>query len=338
MLGIAVIGAGRWGPNLIRNFHDRVESEVLLVVDSDEEKLQQIRARFPDVRTSATIDDALSDPRVHAVAIATPTHTHFALTKSALNAGKHVLVEKPMTTSAAEGREVERLSTERELVLMVGHVFVYNDAVRRVRQYIHDRALGDLFYISMTRTNLGPIRRDVNVAWDLAAHDISIVNYWLATDPVSVSASGRSWINPGLEDTIFATLHYPDNVLVHLHCSWLHPRKSREVVVVGDRAMLVFDDLQLTEPIRIYDSGVTEERYIDSFASYRMAVREGDIVIPRVPGGEPLRNQCDHFLQCIALRQAPLSGAREGLAVVRALEALERSLRSGGGEVPVAAE
>jgi predicted dehydrogenase len=338
MLGIAVIGAGRWGPNLVRNFHDRAESEVVLVVDSDAEKLRPIRARFPDVRTSTTFDDALRDSRVDAVAIATPAATHYALTKASLNAGKHVLVEKPMTTSVQEGRELEQLSAARGLVLMVGHVFVYNDAVRRARQYIHDRALGNLFYITMTRTNLGPIRDDVNVAWDLAAHDISITNYWLAAEPVSVSASGRSWINPGLEDAIFATLHYPDNVLVHLHCSWLHPRKSREGVVVGDRAMLVFDDLELAEPLRIYDSVVPEERYIDSFASYRMAVREGDIVIPRVPGAEPLKNQCDHFLQCIAQKKTPLSGAPEGLAVVRALEALERSLRSGGGEMPVASE
>lgn len=336
MLGIAVIGAGRWGPNLVRNFHDRAESEVVLVVDSDEEKLQPIRARFPDVRTSTAFDDVLRDARVDAVAIATPAVTHFAFAKACLNAGKHVLVEKPMTTNTQEGRELEQLSAARGLVLMVGHVFVYNDAVRRARQYIHDRALGNLFYIAMTRTNHGPIRGDVNVAWDLAAHDISIANYWLAAEPVSVTASGRSWINPGLEDAIFATMHYPDNVLVHLHCSWLHPRKSREVVVVGDRAMLVFDDLELAEPIRIYDSAAGVEPYIDSFASYKMAVREGDIVIPRVPGAEPLRNQCDHFLECVAERKTPQTGAPEGLAVVRALEALERSLRSGGGEVPVA--
>ncbi len=286
----------------------------------------------------AALDDVLQETRVDAVAIATPAATHYALTKACLNAGKHVLVEKPMTTNTQEGRELEQLSAARGLVLMVGHVFVYNDAVRRARQYIHDRALGNLFYIAMTRTNLGPVRGDVNVAWDLAAHDISIANYWLAAAPVSVSASGRSWISPGLEDAIFATLHYPDNVLVHLHCSWLHPRKSREVVVVGDRAMLVFDDLELAEPIRIYESVAPVERYIDSFASHRMAVREGDIVIPRVTSGEPLKNQCDHFLQCVAQRKTPLSGAPEGLAVVRALEALERSLRSGGGEMPVAAE
>ncbi|HJQ40236.1 MAG TPA: Gfo/Idh/MocA family oxidoreductase [Thermoanaerobaculia bacterium] len=338
MLRIAVIGAGRWGPNLVRNFHDRAESEVMLVVDSDAEKLQPVRVRFPDVRTSTAFDDVLQDARIDAVAIATPAATHYALAKACLHAGKHVLVEKPMTTNTREGRELAQLSAARGLVLMVGHVFVYNDAVRRARQYIRDRALGNLFYIAMTRTNLGPIRGDVNVAWDLAAHDISIANYWLAADPVSVSASGRSWISPGVEDAIFATLHYPENVLVHLHCSWLHPRKSREVAVVGDRAMLVFDDLELAEPIRIYDSVMPEERYIDSFASYKMAVREGDIVIPRVPGGEPLRNQCDHFLQCIAQKKTPLTGAREGLAVVRALEAVERSLRSGGGEVPVAAE
>jgi predicted dehydrogenase len=335
MLGVAVIGAGHWGPNLVRTFHNEVSSRVVLVVDNNEEKLLPIRARFPAVQTSVDVADAFRAGGVDAVAIATPTTTHFSLAKAALVAGKHVLVEKPMTTSVAEGRELEQLAASRGLVLMVGHVFLFNAAVRRVRSYIHDSQLGNLYYIAMTRTNLGPIRGDVNVAWDLAAHDISIVNYWLGTEPVSVSASGRSWINPGLEDAIFATLHYPDNLLVHLHCSWLHPRKSREIVVVGDRAMLVFDDLQLTEPIRIYDNVVTEDRYIDSFASYRMAVREGDIVIPRVPGEEPLKTQCDHFVECVAARTPPLSGAREGLAVVRSLEALQRSLRKGGGIEPV---
>jgi len=268
------------------------------------------------------------------VVIATPTITHYPLAKAALEAGKHVLVEKPITTSAREGDELGELASRRGLVLMAGHVFIYNTAVQRVRTYIEGGHLGQLYYISMTRTNLGPIRHDVNAAWDLASHDISMVNYWLQATPTSASASGKSWINSGIEDAVFAILRYPGEVLVQLHCSWLHPRKSREVVVVGDRRMLVFDDLNLTEPIRIYESMVTDDRteFVDSFASYRMAVREGDIVIPRIDAVEPLKAECDHFLECIEHGLPPLTGAAEAVAVVRSLEAIERSLQNGGRE------
>jgi predicted dehydrogenase len=335
-LGIAVIGAGHWGPNLIRNFHQRPTSQVLWVVDKDAGRTSQVRSRFPDVTVASDLRPIIDDPRVDAVVIATPTSTHYGLVKAALEAGKHVLVEKPITTRSAEAAELEALAASKDLILMVGHVFVYNPAVQRIRQYLVDGALGRVHYISMVRTNLGPIRMDVNAAWDLASHDISIANYWLGGEPVSASAVGGCWINAGIEDAIFATLRYPDDVLVNLHVSWLNPRKARDITVTGDKRMLTFDDMNLGEPIRIYDKQVTETLtkpgFIDTFASFRASIRDGDVTIPRVSGGEPLRNECDHFLSCIGSGARPLTGGREGLSVVRVLEAIERSLRNGARE------
>ncbi|MEA2507058.1 MAG: hypothetical protein QOH48_1676, partial [Actinomycetota bacterium] len=212
----------------------------------------------------------------------------------------------------------------------------FNHGVQRVKEQITKGNLGRVFYAAMVRTNLGPIRRDVNAAWDLAAHDISIANYWFDDQPVSVSAVGGSWINPGLDDAVFATLRYPQDILVNLHVSWLNPRKARDITVVGDRAMLTLDDMNLLEPLRLYDKGVVEERdisdYIDTFASFRSNVREGDIRIPRVELGEPLREECDHFLDCIESGRQPATGGAEGAAVLRVLEALQRSTNGHGRE------
>jgi predicted dehydrogenase len=339
MIGIAVVGAGHWGPNLIRNFTDDPRSEVLWVVDRDESRLAEVRARYGEVATSCDVADALRDDRVDGVVVATPTATHYAIVKAALEAGKHVMVEKPIATSATDGEELCALAERIGRVLMVGHVFLYNAAVREVKRYLDAGHLGHVYYVSLVRTNLGPIRTDVNAAWDLASHDVSIVNYWFDGEPVTASASGGSWINPGLEDAVFATLRYPDGVLAHLHASWLHPRKARDVTVVGDRRMLTFDDLAHTEPLRIYDKQVTDERsapgFIDTFATFRASVRDGDITIPRITPGEPLRAECQHFVTCVAEGQAPLTGGREAVAVVRVLEAMQRSLAGGGREEPV---
>lgn len=338
-VGFAVVGAGHWGPNLIRNFDQRPTSRVLWVVDPETSRLAQVRARFPDVEVVGDIEPVLRDERVDAVVVATPTSTHYRIVKAALQARKHVLVEKPITTNSAEATELCVLAASVDRVLMVGHVFVYNPAVQRVRQYLADGALGRVYYISMVRTNLGPIRMDVNAAWDLASHDISIVNYWLGAEPLTASAVGGSWINPGIEDAIFATFRYPDDVLANLHVSWLNPRKAREITVAGDKKMLTFDDMNLSEPLRIYDKQVTEARikptFVDTFASFRASIRDGDVMIPRVAGGEPLRNECEHFLNCITSGAAPRTGGREGLGVVRALEAIERSLRNAGREEKV---
>jgi predicted dehydrogenase len=334
MIRVAVIGAGRWGPNLINNFHTHQRSEVGWAVDSDASRLERVRDRFPDVKVSPEADAAISDPDIDCVVVATPTDTHYAFVKAALEAGKHVLVEKPITDSLETALELGRLARSTGRILMVGHIFVYNSAAQRVKRYLDEGELGQIYYISMVRTNLGPIRIDVNSAWDLASHDIALSSHWLEAEPITASAVGGAWINPGLEDAVFATLRYPGDVLVNLHVSWLNPRKARNITLVGEKRMLTFDDIDMSEPLRIYDKQVSPEltnrEFIDTFGSFRMSVRDGDVTIPKVLGGEPLRNECDHFLDCIETGQPPLTGAEEGIAVVRVLEAISRSIRNGG--------
>ena len=312
MIRVAVVGAGHWGPNLIRNFHNRERSEVLWVVDRDPGRLGQVRGRFPEIQVAQEAEPALADVRVDGVVIATPTSTHYRFAKAALERGKHVLVEKPIATAVREGAELCALAAARGRVLMIGHVFLFNAGIQRVKQYLDAGELGRIYYVAMVRTNLGPIRVDVDAAWDLASHDVSVVNYWLEGEPVTVAAVGGTWINPGVADAVFATLRYPDDVLVNLHVSWLNPRKARDITVVGEKRMLTFDDMNLSEPIRVYDKRVTDDRttvgYVDSFASFRASIREGEIVIPRVVLGEP------------------------GMAGVRVLEAIERAARNGGRE------
>jgi predicted dehydrogenase len=333
MLRTAVFGAGHWGPNLIRNFHNHQTSEVAWVVDRDEARLELTRSRYPEIRVSRDTAAALADPTVDAVIIATPTVTHYALASAALRAGKHVLVEKPIATRTAEAEELCALAEQAGRILMVGHVFLFNTAIRRVKQYLDEAKLGRIFYISMVRTNLGPIRMDVNAAWDLAAHDISIANYWMQGLPASAAAHGGSWINDGIEDAVFAHLWYPGGIMVNLNVSWLSPRKVRDITIVGEQGMLTFDDMNLSEPLRLYDKQVTETRtpgFIDTFASFRTSIREGDILLPKVAVSEPLRSECEHFLECIASGARPLSDGASGAAAVRVLEALSRSLAAGG--------
>jgi predicted dehydrogenase len=333
LLRLAVIGAGHWGPNLIRNFHNHQTSEVAWVIDRDAARRELTRGRYPEVQVGSDAAAALADPDVDAVVIATPTVTHYEITAAALRAGKHALVEKPIATRASEAEELCALAGQAGLVLMVGHVFLFNAGIRRVKEYLDQGKLGQIFYISMVRTNLGPIRMDVNAAWDLAAHDISIANYWLEGLPRSVAAHGGSWINPGIEDAVFANLWYPPDIMVSLHVSWLSPRKVRDITVVGENGMMTFDDMNLSEPLRLYDKQVTETRtpgFIDTFASFRTSIREGDIQIPRVAVGEPLRAECDHFLDCIASGARPLTDGASGADAVKVLEVLQRSLRNGG--------
>ena len=316
LVRVAVIGAGHWGPNLIRNFEAPPASTVKLVVDRDADRLRQVRDRFPGTPVAEDAGAALSDPGVDAVVIATPTATHHGLARAALEAGKHVLVEKPITNDSRQAQELIALAERRQRVLMVGHVFLFNPAVRQAHAAIASGQLGRIHYLSMIRTNLGPIRADVNAAWDLMSHDISICNHWLGAEPEAASAIGGTWLNAGREDAVFATLRYPAGVLANVQASWLSPRKTRDITVVGDRGMLTFDDLNVVEPLRLYD---------------RQA-RAGNVAIPRTSPGEPLRNQCAHFLDCVRTGQRPSSGGSESAAVVRALEAIDRSMREHGRE------
>ncbi|NKB87414.1 MAG: gfo/Idh/MocA family oxidoreductase [Acidobacteria bacterium] len=339
MIKLAVVGAGHWGPNLINNLYTHKDAWISWVADANPSRLATVAERFPGVQTTDDAAAAIGAEDTDAVLIATPTNTHYLFAKQALEAGKHVLVEKPLAATVEEAEALCKLAAEVGRILMVGHIFVYNEASRKAKEYISEGDLGRVYYISMERTNLGPIRVDVNAAWDLAAHDISLASYWLNADPITASAVGGAWINRGVEDAVFATLRYPGDVLVHLHASWLNPKKSRGITVVGERRMLTFDDINMNEPIRVYDKKVRDERtdvpFVDTFASYRMSVRDGDIVIPKVQMGEPLKAEINHFLECIENNSRPLSAGPEGLAVVKTLDAITRSLAEGGREVQV---
>jgi predicted dehydrogenase len=338
MTGVAVVGAGHWGPHLIRNFKDHPRSDVLWVIDTDPERLKSVGSRFRDVSLSSSLADALDDDRVDAVVVATPTNTHFDVVMEALNHGKHVLVEKPLTSTVETAKQACETAENKGLVLMVGHVFLFNPAIRSAKEYIDKGELGPVHYVSMTRTNLGPVRVDVNAAWDLASHDVAIANFWLGSEPVAVSATGGSWLNQGVHDTVFATMHYPNNILVHIEASWLSPRKDRYLAVIGAERMLTVDDMDLTEPLRLYDKGVLDasiSEITDTFAGFRSQIREGTITIPPVKLGEPLKTECDAFLSRITGDGDLISDGWAGLAVVRVLKAIDRSVQEGGARVSV---
>lgn len=339
MSGIAIVGAGHWGPHLARNFNDNLDSHLLWLIDRDESRLKAMGERFPAVALSDDIGDALDDDRVDALAIATPTSTHYELVLEALRRGKHVLVEKPLTHSLATAKELCATAKDQGLVLMVGHVFLFNNAITTARDYMTSGDLGILRYISMTRTSLGPVRTDVNAAWDLASHDISVANYWLDSTPMKVSATGGTWLNEGLEDVVVATMRYPGDVFVHVEASWLNPRKRRLISVVGDERMLTVDDMDLTEPLRIYNKGVVgaESVITDTFAGFRSQIREGEVLIPHVTSGEPLRDECESFLRRIRGAGEETSDGWFGAEVVSVLEAMDRSMAEDGVETAVEA-
>jgi predicted dehydrogenase len=333
---VSVIGVGHWGPNLARNFANDPNVDLRWVVDRDEGRLEQVRRSLPGVKTTTAVEDVWTDGDVDAVAIATPTSTHGTLVEQALLAGMHVLVEKPITNDSASGDALVRLAAERDLVLMVGHVFLFNEAVLETKRIIDSGELGEIFHVAMVRTNLGPIRYDVDVSWDLAPHDLSIANYLLGTQPVGVSAMGGSWINSDIADALFATLRYPDNVLVNLHLSWLSPRKVRDITIVGSDKMLTLDDMNLSEPIRIHEKWVSEDRsspaWTDNYLSFRSSVRDGSIHIPKVALSEPLAAECRHFIGCVQSGETPRSDGAFGVDVVRVLEATQRSMQNAGQE------
>lgn len=339
MTGVAIVGAGHWGPHLVRNFATLHGSQALWVVDTDDQRRKLMSERFPGLMATDDIDEVLNDDRVDAVVVATPTSTHAEFVEKSLNAEKHVLVEKPLTTELESAVAMCRLAEDRERTLMVGHVFLFNSAINSAKGYIRAGDLGDVRYLSMIRTNLGPVRYDVNAAWDLASHDISIANYWLDSTPVSVTASGGSWVTPDIEDSVFLTLKYPGKVVVHIEASWMNPSKRRLISVIGSEMMLTVDDMELMEPLRLYDKGIDGQNpgVSDTFAGFRAQIREGQIVIPRVTAGEPLRSECESFLERVRGKGNDVSDGWAGAEVVAALVAADISLKSDCKLVPVSA-
>src|SRR5437762_9466534 len=321
--------------NYVRIFNELTDARVLAVFDQSADRLNVVARRFPGVYLTTQIDDAASQPDVDAVVVCTEASTHFNVARRLLMAGKHVLVEKPLTIIAADSEKLIDLAESNSAILMVGHTFIFNAGVRKVKEYVQDDR-GRVYYLYARRTNLGPIRRDVNTLWDLAPHDIAIFNYLLGSTPQWVSAIGGKVLGNCRDDVGFVSLGYPGNILGHVHVSWADPDKAREVVVVKSDRRIVFNDLNGPEQVRVFEKGVSpvDEEPLN-YGESRFQIRDGDIISPRIEPVEPLKNQCRHFLECIRTAKRPVSNGMHGRDVVRVLEAINRSVECKGLQVPV---
>jgi predicted dehydrogenase len=320
---IGVAGLGYWGPNLARNFEAIAGCELRWCCDSSEQARARAAARFPGARLSAELDELLADDELDAIAVATPVPTHAAVAERALRAGKHCFVEKPLAVSVADAERAVAAAHDSSRVLMVGHLLEYHPGVEKLRELVSSGELGDhIYYIYGNRLNLGKIRADENALWSLGAHDVSVVLYLAGEEPIETVARGESYVRDGVEDVVFCFLRFPSGLSAHLHLSWLDPHKERRFTVVGSRRMATFDDMAVEGKLTIYDKGVDEDSR--SYGEY--ITRTGDIFCPRIPNVEPLRVECEHFLECVRTGAQPRSGGDSGLRVVRVLESLQHSL------------
>jgi predicted dehydrogenase len=333
-INVAVVGLGYWGPNLARNFAGLAETRLHTLCDAQPARLTRFSRQYPNAKPQSDFQAVLMDPEVDAVVIATPAASHFDLARAALGAGKHVMVEKPLAQTSTQCRELIALAEVRRLTLMTGHVFLFNAAVRKIKEYIQSGELGEIYYLYTQRLNMGRLQSDVNALWNFAPHDFSILCYWLDTMPEQVIARGYSYIQPGIEDVVFVTLNFPGGVGANVHISWLDPRKVRCMTVVGSRKMVVYDDMSADAKIIVYDKGVTRQpqapvslgRY-ENFGEFQLLLRAGDVLIPKINFVEPLQIECQHFVECIQTKARPLTDGYNGLQVVEILEAAERAMR-----------
>jgi predicted dehydrogenase len=328
---VGVIGSGYWGPNMIRNFAEFPNAELVAVADLRPERLLQVQQRYPSVLVTENFRDFFA-MNLDAVVIATPPATHYAIGRECLQHGLHTLIEKPITLDSAHAEELIQIAAHRDLTLMVGHTFEYNAAVRELKHLIDSGELGDIYYINAVRVNLGLFNPKMNVLWDLAPHDISIVLYLLNQQSAFVSAQGTSCIFKGVHDIAYLNMRFPDGMLAHIHVSWLDPNKTRRITVVGSKKMVVYDDIEPLEKIKIYDKGVDAPPYTESYGDFQCSYRYGSIVIPHITFTEPLREECKHFLDSITNQTRPLTDGHNGLHVVRVLESADWSLQNKGVE------
>jgi predicted dehydrogenase len=335
MFNFAVVGCGYWGPNLIRNFRSLSECRVKVVCDIDKDRLAHVRGLYPEVEATTEFDQVLEDAAIDAVAIVTPARFHFDMGRRSLQAEKHTFIEKPLACTAAECEQLIELARNRNLTLMVGHTFVYSQPVRKIKEIIDCGALGEIQYISARRLNLGLFQKDINVAWDLAPHDISIILHVMKEAPVSVNCQGKAHITPDIEDVTNITLNFANGGFATIHSSWLDPNKVREMTFVGTEKMLVYDDVKPMEKIRIYDKRVKTPPHYNTFAEFHYSYHYGDMHSPYLKQIEPLKVECEHFLDCIKTRATPHSSGIEGLKVVQILEAATKSLKNSGGRVKI---
>lgn len=332
MVGMAVVGVGGWGKNLARNYYQIPECELRYVCDSDTRKLEHTHRQLPGAVVTTRFQEVIADPKVEAVVIATPAPQHYRMCREALLAGKDVYVEKPFVLHVDEARDLIKIAEDRQRILMVGHLLEYHPVVTRLREMVRTGELGDVYYLYSQRVNLGTVRGDENAMWSFAPHDISVALFLYGKEPTDVTARGQCYLRPGVEDVAFLTLNFGGKAMAHIHVSWLDPHKVRKLTVVGSKRMAVFDDLESTEKLRIYDKGANCNGDYDTFAEY-VTLRFGDITIPHLKMSEPLRLECEHFLRCVADRSSPLSDGHDGLRVVRVLDAAQRSLARNGAPI-----
>lgn len=335
VIRMGVVGCGHWGPNHIRIFDQLTDSCTAACADLDEKRLEAIKQNFPEIITTQDYHTILSDDTIDAVCIASPTNTHYTVAKESLEAGKHVLCEKPLSLNPEECASLAVLAKEKDCILMVGHIFIFNRGILKLKELIDSGELGKIQYAHAIRTNLGPFRYDVNALWDLAPHDISIFNFLFNGHPVNVSARGQKYLGDKQEDVAFATMEYPDKIVANIHVSWLDPKKVRQITIVGDQKMVVWDDLDSVGPIKIYDKHVERTAtYYQSYGEFQLLSREGSITIPHVGFGEPLKIQDQFFLDCIKGAEVPdRVDALKGKDVVRALCAIQESMDKNGSPV-----
>lgn len=332
-LRIGAIGSGYWGPNLIRNFVELPSTEMVAVADLDAGRLTEMRKRYPQIGHLTQDYRALFELGLDAVVVSTPPETHHAIVRDCLENGLHVLVEKPLTTDVESARDLRAIANRHDRILMVGHTFEYNAAVRKLKEMVDGGDAGDILYIDAVRVGLGLFHPSLNVIWDLAPHDISILIYLLGEEPVSVTARGLACVQDSVEDVAYMTLRFPSGVLAHMRLSWLDPMKTRRVTVVGSKKMVVYDDVVLDEKIKVYDKRVDAMPRTDTFGAFQFAYHHGSIVSPHIDFEEPLRTECSHFVDCVRNGTSPQTDASNGIRVVRVIEAAQQSMQMDGAPV-----
>ena len=328
---VGVIGCGYWGPNLIRNFNENYNTDIIYACDLDIKRLERIKLRYPTVTATTNYKDLLRDENLQVVAIATPVHTHYKLIKEVFDAGKHVLIEKPLASKVKEAEKLVELADKKNLILFVDHTFIYTGAVKKIKEVIFSGGIGDICYFDSVRVNLGLFQSDINVIWDLAPHDISIMDYLITEKPKNVVATGASHTHSGIEDIAYVSVNFKNNLIAHFHLNWMSPVKIRRIILGGNKKMIVFDDLDPADKVKIYDKGITlaktnKKVVYQNIIQYRV----GDMYAPNIDNTEALKIMVDHLADCLLNKKTPITDGESGLRVVRILEAAEKSMKKGG--------
>lgn len=331
---VGVIGCGYWGPNLVRNFNENFHTDIKYICDHTKERLERMRVRYPAAVTTSSYKDLLRDDNLDVVAVATPVHTHFSLAKEALDAGKHLFIEKPFTSTVREAEKLIETAKKKNLTIFVDHTFIHTGAIKKIKEVLSAGEIGDLYYFDSVRVNLGLFQSDVNVVWDLAPHDLAIMDYLISQTPKSIVAVGASHTGSGKEDIAYLTVNFAGGLIAHFHLNWMSPVKIRRIIIGGSRKMVVFDDLDPAEKVKIYDKGITlggrdKKAFYKNIIQYRI----GDMYAPKIDNTEALKVAVDHLVDCITNKKDPVTGGEAGLRVVRVIEAAGKSLKKGGAKV-----